>query len=115
MTDSSPRRLPPFDPDAFGGPATPPSVETTLTERGKRYGEFTGHAAITQELKHAMRRNPRWPALHPDQAEALEMIAHKIGRILNGDPNYHDSWHDIAGYATLVADRLAKNDVSVAE
>lgn len=41
-----------------------------------------------------------------DQVEALEMIAHKIGRIINGDPNYADSWHDIAGYAKLVADRL---------
>lgn len=44
--------------------------------------------------------------LDPDQREALEMIAHKIARILNGDPNYADSWHDVAGYATLVADRL---------
>lgn len=33
------------------------------------------------------------------------MIAHKIGRILNGDPNYRDSWDDIAGYAKLAADR----------
>jgi hypothetical protein len=41
-----------------------------------------------------------------DQREALDMIAHKIGRILNGDPNYADSWVDIAGYAKLVADRL---------
>lgn len=37
------------------------------------------------------------------------MIAHKIGRILNGDPNYADSWIDIAGYAKLVADRLEKD------
>ena len=44
--------------------------------------------------------------LSPDQAEALDMIAHKIARILNGDPNHHDHWHDIAGYATLIADRL---------
>ena len=44
--------------------------------------------------------------LDPDQREALEMIAHKIARIVNGDPNYADSWVDIAGYATLVADRL---------
>jgi hypothetical protein len=36
------------------------------------------------------------------------MIAHKIGRILNGDPNYADSWIDIAGYAQLVADRLTR-------
>jgi hypothetical protein len=40
------------------------------------------------------------------QREALEMIAHKIARIINGDPNYADSWVDIAGYAKLVADRL---------
>jgi len=25
---------------------------------------------------------------------------------LNGDPNYDDSWVDIAGYATLIAKRL---------
>ena len=30
----------------------------------------------------------------------------KIGRILNGDPNYHDSWHDIVGYSKLTADEL---------
>ena len=34
------------------------------------------------------------------------MIFHKIGRIINGDPDYADSWHDIAGYAQLVANRL---------
>lgn len=44
-----------------------------------------------------------------DMAEALFMIAHKIGRIVNGDPWYADSWIDIAGYAKLVADRLENN------
>jgi hypothetical protein len=44
--------------------------------------------------------------LADDQQEALDMICHKIGRIINGDPDYADSWHDIAGYAQLVADRL---------
>jgi hypothetical protein len=34
------------------------------------------------------------------------MICHKMARIMNGDPNYVDSWADIAGYATLVANRL---------
>lgn len=28
--------------------------------------------------------------------------------IVNGDPDYHDSWHDIVGYAKLVADRLLR-------
>ena len=83
------------------------AIEATLAERGERYGTFTGHAAITQDLKDVMHDAPKWQALDPDQREALEMVAHKVGRILNGDPNYHDSWHDIVGYAKLVADRLA--------
>lgn len=87
-------------------PAPIDSVAAVLNERGKRYGIFTGHAAITQQLKDAMHNHAGWVKLAPDQCEALEMIAHKIGRILNGDPDYDDSWVDIAGYAKLVADRL---------
>lgn len=82
------------------------AIDSTLAERGSRYGIFTGHAQITQSLKFIMQHTPKWESLAPDQKEALDMIQHKIGRILNGDPDYHDSWHDIVGYAKLVADRL---------
>lgn len=82
-------------------------IDNTLKERGSRYGSFTGHAKITQDIKLAMLQG-NWIFLAPDQKECLEMIAHKIGRILNGDPNYHDSWYDIVGYSKLVADRLAQ-------
>lgn len=81
-------------------------INVTLEERGTRYGSFIGHACITQDLKTTMHKAPKWAILRPDQKEALEMIAHKIGRILNGDPDYHDSWHDIVGYTKLVADTL---------
>lgn len=84
-------------------------VDEILTERGARYGVFKDHARITQSMKHDMRVKcgiDKWNSLADDQKEALEMIAHKIGRILNGDPDYADSWQDIAGYAQLVADRL---------
>ena len=81
-------------------------IDSTLAERGDRYGAFDKHARITQGIKSAMADSPNWATLAPDQREALEMIAHKAGRILNGDPNYHDSWHDMVGYAKLVADRL---------
>jgi hypothetical protein len=81
-------------------------VQQVLLERGSRYGKFTGHALITQTLKEVMFNTDNWATLAPDQKEALEMIVHKIGRILNGDPNYDDSWRDIAGYAELVATRL---------
>jgi hypothetical protein len=81
-------------------------IDATLNERGNRYGQFTGHAEITQGIKRVMQNSPKWAALADDQKEALEMTAHKIGRILNGDPNYLDSWHDIIGYTRLVEQRL---------
>lgn len=81
-------------------------IDKVLDERGSRYGSFLKHAIITQRLKAVMTDTPNWIALNDDMVESLEMIAHKIGRILNGDPSYADSWVDIAGYAKLVADRL---------
>ena len=84
------------------------SIDKTLDERGQRYGEFIGHAHVTQLLKRAMGRHPGWRKLADDQREALEMTAHKIGRILNGDPDYIDSWHDIIGYVRLVEQRLVR-------
>ena len=84
-----------------------PDIDETLAERGNRYGEFDEHARITQAIKAAMADSPNWTTLSADKKEALEMVAHKVGRILNGDPEYHDSWHDIIGYTKLVADKLA--------
>lgn len=83
-------------------------VTHVLTERGSRYGKFTGHAEIAQHLKQTISRylDKREQRLADDQKEALDMICHKVARIINGDPNYADSWVDIAGYAKLVADRL---------
>lgn len=92
---------------------TPLDINDTLVDRNKRYGSLKGHAQITQGLKDVMRSfipensvATKWEKLSDDKKEALEMIAHKIGRILNGDPEYYDSWHDIVGYAKLVADTL---------
>jgi len=87
---------------------TPTGVDAILAERGSRYGTFVGHAEVTQDLKDTLKRHldQRGKLLAADQQEALDMICHKIGRIINGDPNYDDSWVDIAGYAKLVADRL---------
>lgn len=83
-------------------------INEILDERGKRYGAFVGHAEIAQQLKGVIRvfEANRGCDLTFDQREALDMIVHKIARILNGDPNYADSWIDIAGYSQLVADRL---------
>ena len=86
----------------------PADIDTVLIERGKRYGTFAGHAEVAQRLKLVLAEalSQRNKILTVDQQEALDMICHKIARIINGDPDYADSWVDIAGYAKLVADRL---------
>ena len=81
-------------------------IDETLKERGERYGDFSDHARITQGIKRAMQSSPRWGQLPDDMKESLEMVAHKIGRILNGDPFYHDSWHDCIGYLRLIEKQL---------
>ncbi len=83
-------------------------VNEMLEGRKDRYGLFEGHAKIAQLLKSEMRMTNGWSRLNADQREALEMVQHKVARILNGDPNYDDNWVDIAGYAMLVANRLKR-------
>lgn len=88
------------------------NVDQVLNERGKRYGNYLEQTKISQELNLIMQEvvNKRDLQMQSDQHDALTMIAVKISRILNGDPDYSDNWRDIAGYATLVADRLDGNE-----
>lgn len=86
-------------------------VNETLDERAKDYGKFKDGASLMQGVKrllaeHAARHDKTFA---DDQWEAIEMIVHKMGRIVNGNPDVVDHWVDIAGYATLVADRLQGN------
>lgn len=85
------------------------NIQETLKERGSTHGDFTHNSKRSQHIKFAMHLAENWDGLIEYKKEALEMIAHKIGRILEGDSDYSDHWHDIAGYATLVADRCDAN------
>ena len=84
------------------------NVDEVLDQRALDYGAFKDGAALMQGMKrlladHAQKHSKTFA---DDQWEALEMIVHKIGRIVNGNPDKVDHWTDIAGYAKLVADRL---------
>lgn len=92
--------------ETFGQLAPDQHADPLLAARGARYGAFKDNARISQQIKGIMRLTDSWYDMAPDMREALEMIAHKISRICCGDPTYDDSWVDIAGYATRVADRL---------
>jgi len=86
----------------------PDEVDATLDARALDYGKFIEGAEVMQMLKRVVQNalNNRDKVLAHDQAEAMDMIIHKIGRIVNGNPDVVDHWLDIAGYAKLVADRL---------
>lgn len=91
------------------------NIDDTLAERGARYGDFTEHARVAQAIQAVMMHltgelnsGRGWYALDDVKRQALTVIADKIARILTGDPNYADNWHDIQGYAKLVEDRLEK-------
>ena len=83
-------------------------VEGILGQRAKTYGTFKDNARVAQGIKRVMAEHAREKdrTFADDQWEALEMIASKISRIVNGDADHVDQWDDIAGYATLIADRL---------
>lgn len=86
-------------------------IKELLKEREKTHGDFIHHSIASQFLKSTMYDSKNWGSLGFSQKESLEMIAHKIARILNGDPNTKDHWDDIAGYATLVSNSIeGKNE-----
>lgn len=109
--EQPPEQLPESQP--VDSPA-PDATEALLNERGKTHGDFRDHARITQELKGVVYKALRKreiegrPELTLCQRETLDMIAHKIGRILAGDPNTADHWDDIAGYAKLISREIAR-------
>jgi hypothetical protein len=78
------------------------SIEKTLKERGFIYGAFADNAETSQILKQTMRNAKNWNELSFAQQEALEMVQHKISRLLNGNPEYQDNVVDILGYTELM-------------
>jgi len=83
-----------------------PNVNDTLAERGSRYGDFADNARVAQELLDVLLGEDGWHNLPTLHRQALCYINEKISRIICGDPNYADNWHDIQGYARLVEERL---------
>jgi hypothetical protein len=80
-------------------------VRTTLAVRGDTHGDYAYDAATAVQTLELWQSKAGWQGLDPTKKHALMMNAVKVSRILNGDPNHKDHWHDIAGYATLAEDR----------
>lgn len=100
------------------------ALDQALNERGNNYGNFHTQANLAQTLtaiiaQHYMsvHKESNQPLPH-FMAEAIHMICHKLARIVNGNPFYSDSWHDIGGYSQLVVQILEeaqRNEAIAAE
>ena len=99
------------------------TISETLVSRGISHGNATIQFALAQELKETMRGlglshttskyevqiENAWDALNPVTRESLDMIMHKITRIIIGREDFADHWHDIAGYAKLAEEKVCNN------
>lgn len=82
-------------------------IQETLNAKEKTYGDFGKLAQAAQAFKSVCRASPSWAAMTAVQREAAEMIMLKMVRVLYGDPLHFDTWHDIAGYATLATEEFS--------
>jgi len=74
-----------------------------VPNRDHQHGGLESVGIVSQQIKNSMREGVNWEtnSLHPAAKESLDMIAHKIARVLSGsDPHDFQHWEDIAGYAT---------------
>jgi hypothetical protein len=81
-------------------------VDQILGERGNRYGTFESNAKTCQLLKNVLHSQEGWYRLSYVQREAVEMMMHKISRLVNGDATYLDTVVDIAGYNQLMLEHM---------
>lgn len=75
-----------------------------IDQKQKENGPFSLQAEMSRRIKGTMQCSEHWNSLTYCQQEALDMIAHKIGRILAGNANNKDHWDDISGYAQIASD-----------
>lgn len=85
-------------------------VKETLKERGKVYGDYKGGSEFRANVmklivdRYAKVNHGGMPAIH---MVYVYDIVNKLSR-LAVTPYHIDTWHDIAGYATLVEKALRK-------
>jgi hypothetical protein len=78
-------------------------TNSAVPNRDHQHGGLDAVGITSQQIKDSMREGINWKtnSLHPAAKESLDMIAHKIARVLSGsDPHDFQHWEDIAGYAT---------------
>jgi hypothetical protein len=81
-------------------------IDEILNERRHTHGPYTEQARVSQMLKEIARATSRWNHLPMHQKESVDMIMHKLARVLTGDNSFRDHWDDISGYSILSANEI---------
>lgn len=88
-------------------------VTNVVVARDSSYGGFSGISTTCQSFKDIARTCPSWENLSPCEREGLDMIFHKITRILYSPNKIRDSWVDIGGYVRATLQALDKDGVKM--
>ena len=84
-------------------------INKLLDERGKTHGDIVVQSYFSQEMKNVLHVSPHWRNMSTVKRECLEMIVHKISRVLAGNPNEPDHFRDIIGYSQLILNEIEKD------
>ncbi|OCR88100.1 hypothetical protein CFT13S00388_02740 [Campylobacter fetus subsp. testudinum] len=86
-------------------------VEDILKDREETHGDFSDVARYSFDLSDIFRFSPNYAAgnLSKVQMVGIEMILHKLSRIMCGNPNEIDHYKDIQGYAELIIKDIKDN------
>ena len=84
------------------------NVEETLKERGSVYGDYEKGSILRASIMQLIKM--RYRGEHGEEMSSLHQIyifdiVNKVSR-LAVTPDHLDTWHDIAGYATLVEEAI---------
>ena len=85
------------------------SIDATLAERQSTYGSFEDVAFVTENIINVLKKC-NYDEMPHTHKMAMYMIASKMARLVNGDCNHLDSWHDIGGYAKLIENLIKENN-----
>jgi hypothetical protein len=65
------------------------------------HGDWERAAVIMDDTLEIWSKGLNWNSMSPGKRVALIEIAHKVSRILEGNPNLYEHWDDLAGYSQL--------------
>lgn len=88
-------------------------VQLVVSARDSSYGGFSGISKTCQSFKDLARNCPSWSSLAPCEKEGIDMIFHKITRILYAPNKIRDSWVDIGGYVRATLQALDKEGIEM--